>query len=34
MIERFVQARKVAKKDPASMVAIIEELLQDPMLEE
>jgi intraflagellar transport protein 140 len=34
MIEKFVQARKAAKKDPATMVAICDELLADPQLEE
>ena len=28
------QARKLAKKDPAAMVAMCNELLEDPMLEE
>ena len=34
MIEKFVQARKVAAKDPDTMVSICEALLQEPNLEE
>lgn len=34
LIEKFVQARRVAQRDPDTMVAICEALLQEPMLEE
>ena len=34
MIEKFVQARKLAAKDPDTMVAICEALLQEPNLED
>jgi len=34
IIEQFVKARKIAKKDPESMVGICETLLQEPMVEE
>jgi len=34
MIDKFVQARKAASKDPDTMVAICEALLQEPQLEE
>lgn len=34
LTEKFVQARRVAKSDPDSMVAICETLLQDPIIEE
>lgn len=34
MIEKFVEARNSAKKDPSKMVAICEALLQEPLLEE
>lgn len=34
LIEKFIQARKLLKRDPDTMVSICENLLQDPMLEE
>jgi intraflagellar transport protein 140 len=34
MIEKFVTAKKLMKRDPKAMVAMCEELLQEPMLEE
>ena len=34
LIEKFVQAKRAAKKEPATMVAICQALLQDPQLEE
>jgi intraflagellar transport protein 140 len=34
LIEKFVQVRKTAQKDPDTMVTICEGLLQEPMLEE
>eukprot|EP01038_Epipyxis_sp_PR26KG_P011964 gene11964-16014_t len=34
MIEKFVQARKIAKREPEKMVSICESLLHEPMLEE
>jgi len=34
IIEKFVQAKNAAKKDPTSMVAICQALLQEPALEE
>ena len=34
LIERFVQVRRMAQKDPDTMVAICEGLLQEPLLEE
>ena len=34
LIEKFVQARRAAQREPDTMVAICEALLQEPMLEE
>lgn len=34
LIEKFVQAKLAAKKDPSTMVAICQALLQEPSLEE
>lgn len=34
LIEKFVEAKTCSKKDPSTMIAICEALLQDPMIEE